>query len=423
MRPRSTRLLLAVLAVLLVASPAALRADEIDVARGEALFSRIDSMLAELTEIFGFGADAPISRQLITRAEITELVETRLAEEIAPEEIRREELFLKLFGFVGEGFDLAEQVSDVLTEQATALYDYKTKSLYLATWTPDDMQEFALVHELAHAIADQRFDLGRFVKKSSSADGDLARSAVIEGQASWAMTEWLFQQTGRSLADERHLAAATAGASRYEAESYPVYASAPLYIRETMLFPYTDGLLFQQRLVEEYGRRAFRMVFEKPPLTTRHVLTPQSYISDELPSKPKLLPLRAKGFERVSRGLVGQLEHRILAEQYAGTRELADALSREWQGGRFEIYENKERDRAILRHGSDWTSPMAARKVFELYRDVCLKKLPGADLVLDEPKRFVGRSDWGWFDIQMLDAGIAGLEGLPEKPAGVGAAP
>ncbi len=423
MRPRSTRLLLAVLAVLLVASPATLRADEIDVARGEALFSRIDSMLAELTEIFGFGADVPISRQLITRTEITELVETRLAEEIAPEEIRREELFLKLFGFVGEGFDLAEQVSDVLTEQATALYDYKTKSLYLATWTPDDMQEFALVHELAHAIADQRFDLGRFVKKSSSADGDLARSAVIEGQASWAMTEWLFQQTGRSLADERHLAAATAGASRYEAESYPVYASAPLYIRETMLFPYTDGLLFQQRLVEEYGRRAFRLVFEKPPLTTRHVLTPQSYISDELPSKPKLLPLRAKGFERVSRGLVGQLEHRILAEQYAGTRELADALSREWQGGRFEIYENKGRDRAILRHGSDWTSPMAARKVFELYRDVCLKKLPGAELVMDEPKRFVGRSDWGWFDIQMLDAGIAGLEGLPEKPAGVGAAP
>lgn len=423
MRARLTLLLALVLATALFSPPCLFGEDEIDTARGEALFSRIDSMLADLSAIFGFGADEPISRQLLTREEIGTLVETRLAEEIKDEEIRVEELYLRLFGFVPAGFDLAEQVADVLTEQATALYDYKTKSLYLATWTPDDMQEFALVHELAHAIADQRFDLARFVKKSRNADGDLARSAVIEGQASWAMTEWLFQQTGRSLLDDRSLAAATAGASRYEASSYPVYSAAPLYIRETMLFPYTDGLLFQQEMVEQYGRRGFRMIFETPPLNTRHILTPKSYLADELPTKPRLLPLRQKGYERTTRGLVGQLEHRILVEQYEGTRETADALSRNWQGGRFEIHENKDRDRAILRYGSDWANPIAAGRVFEFYRDVCLQKLPGAELVFDAQDRFVGRSDWGWFDVRLIEESIASLEGLPERPGDVPAEP
>lgn len=421
MRLRSIFLLAALAAALLWQPAPARAAEEIDVAAGEALFSRVDAMLADLTAIFGFGADQPITRQLLSREQITDLVETRLEEEVADEEFRREELYLRLFGFTPPGFDLAEQVADVLTEQATALYDYKTKSLYLATWTPDDMQEFALVHELAHAIADQQFDLGRYVKKSRSADSDLARSAVIEGQASWVMTEWLFQQTGRSLLDDPSLAAATAGASRYEASNYPVYSAAPLYIRETMLFPYTDGLIFQQRIVEKYGRRGFRMVFDTPPLTTRHVLTPESYLSDELPTKPSLLPLRQKGYERISRGMIGQLEHRILVEQYEGSREAADALSRLWRGGRFEIFEDKDADRAILRYGSDWANEFAAQDLFKLYRQVCLQKLPGAELVMDQEDRFVGKSEWGWFDVRRVESSMMSLEGLPDRPEGVAA--
>ena len=403
----------------LLTFPVSLRAEEeLDAAGGEALFSQMDQMLASLASIMGFGADRPIERELLSRQQINELVESRLDDESQKEEIRREELFLRLFGFVSGDFDLAQQVADVLTEQATALYDYKTRKLYLATWTPGDMQEFALVHELAHAIADQRFDLGRFVKKSHTADGDLARSAVIEGQASWVMTEWLFQQTNRSLKDNPHLAAATAGASRYEAESYPVYSSAPLYIRETMLFPYTDGLIFQQRLVEELGQKAFRIPFETAPLTTRHILDPNSYLRDELPTKPRLLPLRQKGLQRTSRGNVGQLEHRILVQQYMDSRAVADEISGEWRGGRFEVYENAARDAAALRYGSDWSSPAAARRMFDVYRKVCLQKLPGAALTLEKDGHFAGKSDWGWFEVRLIDRSVVSLEGLASPPSG-----
>ncbi len=205
------------------------------------VLAKIDEMIGDVERIMGLKALAPIPRSLLSREEINELVSGRMNEQGSSDDVDNEERFLELFGFVDKKFDLKQEVVNTLTEQATALYDYKTKQLYLSTWTPEDMQEFALVHELAHAIADQHFDLGKYVDKSKSADGDLARSAVIEGQASWVMTEWVMLQTGRSLRKNGLLAAAAAGASRYEVAEYPVFSSQPLYLREAMLFPYTRG--------------------------------------------------------------------------------------------------------------------------------------------------------------------------------------
>ena len=261
------------LAVLVVAVPAQPQSST-TLDRSSAL-AKIDEMIGDVEQIMGLKALAPIPRDLLTREEINSLVSSRLREEDAAESIHDEELFLQLFGFVEKRFDLAEGVVDTLTEQATALYDYKTKTLYLSTWTPEDMQEYALVHELAHALADQHFDLGRYIDKSKSADGDLARSAVIEGQASWVMTEWVMQQSGRSLRDNSQLAAAAAGASRYEVTEYPVFSSQPLYLREAMLFPYTQGMIFQQAVIDRYGDDGFSHVFRHPPASTQQVIDPK----------------------------------------------------------------------------------------------------------------------------------------------------
>ena len=160
---------------------------------------------------------------------------------MSAEQIRHEELFLKKFGFIEENFDLAKQLVEVLTEQAAALYDFKTKTLYLGTWAAEELQEPALVHELVHALEDQHFNLTKFSKKSKGADQDLARSAVIEGQASWVMIEHSLRRSGRSLMENSLLAAAAAGSSRFEAERYPVYSGLPLVHQGSSAFPLHRG--------------------------------------------------------------------------------------------------------------------------------------------------------------------------------------
>ena len=410
--PGPRRLLAALLLGLLVAGPAAPQGAQ----RALVLFNRINSMLHSLEGIMGLRALGPIKREVLTREQINELVSSRIEEETTEEEIRQEELFLRMFGFAGDDFDLAEQVVDVMTEQAAALYDYKTKTLYLSDWAPEDMQEFALVHELAHALADQHFDLGKFVDKGDSADADLARSAVIEGQASWVMTEWLFQQTGRTLVGNRMIAAASAAASKVEAKDYPVYSDSPLYIQETLLFPYTDGLMFQQSLVEKYGRDAFRQMFLHPPSSTRQIIDPEAYFRAEKPGKPKLPKMRLKSWNRSSEGDVGQLDHFVLLKQHLG-EAIAKKAAPGWRGGRYELWEDDAKQHAVLRYASLWSGMDEARRYFDLYRKVCEKKDAEFRVIEKSRNRILARGARGGLVIALDGATVQTLEGLPGDDA------
>lgn len=377
------------------------------------VLAKVDEMIGDVERIMGLKALAPIPRSLLTREEINELVNGRMNEESSSADINNEERFLEMFGFVDKKFDLAQEVVNTLTEQATALYDYKTKQLYLSTWTPEDMQEFALVHELAHAIADQHFDLGKYVDKSKSADGDLARSSVIEGQASWVMTEWVMLQTGQSLRKNGLLAAAAAGASRYEVAEYPVFSSQPLYLREAMLFPYTQGMIFQQRVIDRYGQQGFDQVFRTPPTSTQQVLEAASYFTQRVPSEPKLPRFKLRGFKRASRGDVGQFDHAILLQQHIDEKE-SERIAPLWRGGRYEIWSNSDDSRAVLRYASDWVDADAAKAYFDAYRLILRSKWEHAEVSNRSRTRMEGTGDNGRFIVTLDGASVTSLEGLPD---------
>ena len=407
------RLIVAGLALASLLIPAGAQDTTFTPEREQTLFSKVDAMLAALSEISGLEVRKPIPRELITRKQIRELIESRIAEETSPEQIRLDELFLKLFGFVDDDFDLEEEMVDVLTEQATALYDFKDRKLYLATWTPEDIQEFALVHELAHALADQHFNLDKYVRKAKGADGDIARSAVMEGQASWLMTEYVLRESGRSLAHNSMMARAAAMSSRLEAEKYPVFSAAPLFLREVMLFPYVQGLLFQQAVVEKKGMAAFREVFEHPPVTSRHIMEPDAYFANRKAAHPPLpKPKAGRGFKRVARGEVGQLDHHVLLKQYFSEDE-ADSLAPHWRGGHYRIFENKSKEQPVLVYASRWKDADAAERFFELYKKVCKKKWRSTVFETEDPHRVEGASEKGRFVLSFRGTVVSSIEGLP----------
>jgi len=84
--------------------------------------------------------------------------------------------------------------------------------LFLTDWAPSGMQETALVHELAHALADQSFHLERFIKQGGrSDDSEMARMAVMEGQATWLMTEVQARRSNQSISGNPALLDAMSG--------------------------------------------------------------------------------------------------------------------------------------------------------------------------------------------------------------------
>jgi hypothetical protein len=405
-------LLIAVLA--LGPATAAPQDGTISASREKELFSQIDQMLASLGEIMGLKVLKPIERSVLTRDEINQLVAKRIREEIKPEDVRLDELFLKKFGLVDNDFNLVRQLTDVLTEQATALYDFKTRTMFMATWTPKDMQEFALVHELAHALADQHFNLGKFVKQAGGADEDLARSAVLEGQASWVMTEYVLRPSGRSMVDSPLVATAAAAASRVEAREYPVYSNAPLYVKESLLFPYTEGLLFQQAVVEKHGVEGFTLVFKRPPISSQQILHPEAYFEGRRPAAPALPDAgRIRGFKKTAEGQTGELDHWILLKQHFD-EDRADALAPAWRGARYELLENKRKDKAILLYASEWESESRATEFFNAYVEICKKKWSSLENAKETDQEFTGTSNSGGFAIRAAGKVVTSVEGLPE---------
>ena len=189
----------------------------------------VDRTINELAELTGFTVRQPVSFQVLSRAQVKQFLDDRIKEAIKPEEIRAEELTLKKFGFVPPDFDLRKTTIALLTEQTAAFYDYYRKRLFLTDWTSARLREAATIHELAHALADQNYPLERFSKKvERDSEQAAARQAVVEGQANWLMRELL------KLHPEP---AATADPEPDSA----IFDKAPLYLRETLTFPYNEG--------------------------------------------------------------------------------------------------------------------------------------------------------------------------------------
>jgi hypothetical protein len=412
-------LLLTVLLAALIHRPAASAPQaatdtQITAAQEAQLFSRVDEIFNETSQIMGLKIRRKVPRAVISREKIREYIEQRMSETLPPEDLRVEEIVLKKFGFIPQDYDLKAQTVDLLTEQAAAFYDFKEKKLYLASWTPSGMQDVALVHELAHALADQHFNLEKFIEKSGDDDdASTARGAVVEGQASWVMTEYMLRQMGKSLRDTPQLAASALEATAEGAKEYPVFGKSPLYLQETLMFPYTQGMLFQQAVIQKLGREAFAEVFRHAPVSTQQVLHPERYFVRSMPTKPALpraeLP---PGYKKIAEGTMGELDFQILLRQFLGEEEARD-LAPKWKGSRYVLWEDKKGHRDVLGYAVEWSSDADASRYFQDYRKVCGLKWNHMTVSGSEDRQATGAGDDGRFAWSQHGAVFTSVEGMP----------
>jgi hypothetical protein len=375
------------------------------------LCGQVPTIAAELTQISGLQLRHPVPCDFITKEKVNQFLKQRVKEESTPEEIRAEELTLKKFGFVPQDFDLAASTIDLLTEQAAAFYDYNKKKLFITESSTKEPQEPVLAHELSHAIADQNFNLAKYVKAGRrSDDGSTARLAVMEGQATWLMSEYLARKNSQSLRTSPELVALMSGESTDNSQ-FPVYDKSPLYLRQTLIFPYTKGMLFQDAVLHRNNVQGFAEVFRHPPLSTQQILHPNDYFSGLKPADPPLPKPRLPGYKGLVGGSLGELEHQILLEQYAGKDTAAD-LGPHWRGCNFELTENKKAARVVLLYASQWDNENSARRYFAAYRQAMGKKWKTMTVASDTPDRVTGTGDDGRFVLERHGTIVTTVEGM-----------
>jgi hypothetical protein len=377
------------------------------------LCAQIPPLAEQLNRISGMPLRHPVPCDFISKAKIAEFLNKRVKDVAKPEEVRSEELTLKKFGLVPPDFDLAKSTVDLLTEQAAAFYDYDKKKLFVTDSTPNESQEPVLAHEVAHAIADQNYNLGRFIKQGrKSDDGATARLAVMEGQATWLMSELLARKMGQSLKDSPSLLAAMSGVSDNGNGQFPVFDKSPLYLRLTLVFPYTKGMLFQHAAFDRDGQAGFSEVFLKPPVSTQQILHPEKYFSGVKPTEPDLPdPRLPKAYKSLVGGSLGELEHGILIEQFLG-KDRAGEIASHWRGCSFGLVENKKINRVVLLYASEWDSEASARQFFIAYRELLGKKWKQMTVTAETPEFVTGTGDDGHFELRLKGAKVTSVEGL-----------
>jgi len=314
------------------------------------LFALVDELLKFSSDESGLAIKSSVKRKITSRAEVEGYLKAKFAEDEGAKRLQRDEIVLKKFGLLDRDFDLKPFLLALLTEQVEAYYDSKTKTVNMLDWVDVEEQKPVLAHELTHALQDQRVNLDKWddqtpddVSLNAAADSDhlakdeldTARDAVVEGQATAVMMDYILKPMGKSLIKDPEVMDFVKQ-QMSSSDSSPVLARAPLLLSKSLLFPYREGLSFEQDIWMDKGQTAaFAGALDRPPTSSWEIMNPRQYeqkSTPAIPLLPNIHPLVDKLFKPYDIGQVGKLDLQILASIFAG-ENVAGELTPAWNGG------------------------------------------------------------------------------------------
>jgi len=248
-------------------------------------------------------------------------------------ELQGEEAAYKLLGMIPESMDLRKFLLAVLTEQVVGYYDPATKVLYVVQGADDKLAGITITHELVHALQDQYVNLDSIQHATDDNDRLSAAQAVIEGQAQ-------YQQLAIMLGGSQNIALRVGGRDRIREmirenqSAMPVFATAPMVIQESLLFPYLSGADFVQRFEAERGKAN---PLEHLPVSTEQILHTPAYFG-ATPDLPSTVTLPApRGATSVYQNDLGEFGTRLFIYQQLADQDLAARAAAGWDGDRYAV--------------------------------------------------------------------------------------
>jgi hypothetical protein len=387
--------------------------DEVKITPQEAqeLFHSVDEILLFDSKHSGLPVKKEVKKRLTSRDEVVAYLTKHMKDEDV-KRLQRSELVLKKFGLLPRDFDLEKLMVSLLREQIAGYYDPKTKTVNLLDWVPVDQQEPVMAHELTHALQDQTINLNRWMKKGDKDLGEIrkdptpediendeiddSREAVVEGQAEAMMLEYELAPLGKSIVDSPELVETMEAQMSDGTDDSKVFKDAPIFLRESLTFPYSYGLNFVVKLMEKGGKqKAFADVLANPPHSTRQIMQPETYLSGENIQPMPVVAFKRdfKDYSKFDIGAMGEFDVAVLIEQYAG-KKVADQFAPEWRGGYYYAAKPKKDPAAPLGlfYASRWSSAEKASEFGMIYSH-SLRKRYAHVTVTEDPDLRKGASN------------------------------
>jgi hypothetical protein len=330
------------------------------------LFRSVDEILGFVSGDTGMPIEHKVKRNLITREHVEQYVDKRMKDDKDAKRLEQAQLVLQKFGLLPKNYDLHSEFLRLMAEQVAAYYDPRTKSVNLLDWLPADAQKPVLAHELTHALQDQqvngldKWELAGAKDDAAQPDqqeyfveeAQTARQCVTEGQAQVVWFDYTLAPMNKTILTAPEFVDAVR-ASIGDSKDSPVFSQAPMFLKESLLMPYTFGLDFVRTVLAK---------IMQPETYLLHQVVPQLTI-------PDFDKLVAPNYTRFDFGGMGEFDIYLLAKQY-GVKDPPNYY-RHWRGGYYFAAQAKTapKDQIAMLYFSRWDSPEAASDFARLYAD------------------------------------------------------
>ncbi len=303
-------------------------AQSLDQAALEAL---VDSLMPSVAAATGVPFRSRPAIGVRSREQVRGYLLAKLDQELPPARLEGITTAYRLLGLIPDTLDVAQLIVDLYTEQVAGFYDPDSSMLYAVQGGDRTQLRLILAHELVHALQHQYVALDSVMRSRDNADRLAAAQAVFEGQATLVSMFTLVPDTA-ALSDDDFW-------SRYRDQvrmaqaGMKVFASAPLVIREGLIFPYVGGADFARWW--RSNRPGTQPFGPGIPVSTEQVLHPERLARGDAP-----MSVRFTGdtTDVIHDDTVGELEIAILRSTLAGIDEVPTDPAMGWGGDRLRVY-------------------------------------------------------------------------------------
>ncbi|MDQ3812074.1 MAG: hypothetical protein M3336_17465 [Chloroflexota bacterium] len=333
-----------------------------------ALVARIQDQVVRLR---GLQPKRDVPLRMLDENALRQYFVSNFERDYLPQERESDQKLLTILGLMRASDSIEQILLEVLQEQVIGVYDEDDKVMYIVAdkpqFGPEEKDTFA--HEFTHVLQDQYYDLATLAPKHpENDDRSLAIQAVIEGDA--VLIQRLWAQENLSAEEGAQLGQSGADSKLF---------SAPLFVREQLLFPYGEGFNFVRRVYQTGGGYgAIDQVFRDPPDSTEQVLHPEKYRAREKPvdvALPDVTAALGEGWRKINSNVMGELDIRLVLEQLTDASR-ATRGSSGWGGDRWLLLDKDGRQALVLK--TVWDSDADARNFLDTFGLAMRNRFAGA---------------------------------------------
>ena len=380
-------------------------------AQNAAIVSTTAAVLKETSELRELAVLKTVKSGAQSRADIERMIIRNLDSDTTPAEMHAAEMVLRGFGLAPQSFEYRPFLIKLLKEQVAGYYDPKAQQFYLADWIDLDGQKPVMAHELTHALQDQHFNLKRFEKwPKGDSDAELAAHALIEGDATLAMTLYMAKNPMVALAFIRSL-----GSQGIATEQYN---QAPRALRESLLFPYEEGLAWATQVYKRGGWDAVSKAFTKLPQSSEQIIHADKYFSYEVPLKvalPEFKGILGPSWKRIDYDVNGEWGCYLILDEFLNNTTESKKAAAGWGGDRFALYETGKPGEIVIAQLTAWDTPVDAKEFFDAYAQRTLKRYTDAQELKTTGDRREWQTSSGVVAMELRDSRVAIFEGIPSS--------